>query len=148
MVVDGADNFPTRYLLNDASVKLGIPVVHGSIFRFEGMVTVFDPNEGPTYRDMLPEPPPAELAPSCAEAGVLGVLPGIVGSIQALEAIKVILGLGDPLIGRILSVDTTEMEFREFNLKPDPANQVTCENRDQIEMRELDGLSRPGSTTH
>ena len=85
VIVDGADNFPSRYLLNDASVKLGIPVVHGSIFRFEGMVSVFHPVLGPTYRDMVPEPPPAELAPSCAEAGVLGVLPGIVGSIQALE---------------------------------------------------------------
>src|SRR5680860_256517 len=101
VIVDGADNFPSRYLLNDASVKLGIPVVHGSIFRFEGMVSVFHPTEGPTYRDMVPEPPPAELAPSCAEAGVLGVLPGIVGSLQALEAIKVILDIGEPLIGRL-----------------------------------------------
>jgi molybdopterin/thiamine biosynthesis adenylyltransferase/rhodanese-related sulfurtransferase len=109
VIVDGADNFPSRYLLNDASIKLGIPVVHGSIFRFEGMVTVFDPKNGPTYRDMVPEPPPAELAPSCAEAGVLGVLPGIVGSIQALETIKVLLGLGDSLSGRILAIDTTEM---------------------------------------
>ena len=97
IVVDGADNFPVRYMLNDASVKLGIPVVHGSIFRFEGQVTVFDPRNGPTYRDMLPEPPPPELAPSCSEAGVLGVLPGIVGSIQAIETIKLILGLGDSL---------------------------------------------------
>ena len=144
MIVDGADNFPSRYLLNDASVKLGIPVVHGSIFRFEGMVSVFHPTEGPTYRDMVPEPPPAELAPSCAEAGVLGVLPGIIGSIQALETIKVILGLGEPLIGRILTVDTTEMEFRVFNLKPDPANEVTYANRDRIEIRELDGLCAPG----
>ena len=94
VVIDGADNFPSRYLLNDASVKLGIPVVHGSIFRFEGMVTVFDPRRGPNYRDMVPEPPPAELAPSCAEAGVLGVLPGIIGSLQALEAIKLLLGPG------------------------------------------------------
>jgi len=144
VIVDGADNFPSRYLLNDASVKLGIPVVHGSIFRFEGMVSVFHPKEGPTYRDMVPEPPPAELAPSCAEAGVLGVLPGIVGSIQALETIKVILGLGDPLIGRILSVDTTEMEFRVFNLRPDPKNEVTWENRDRIQIVELDGLCAPG----
>ena len=144
VVVDGADNFPSRYLLNDASVKLGIPVVHGSIFRFEGMVSVFHPLEGPTYRDMVPEPPPAELAPSCAEAGVLGVLPGIVGSIQALETIKVILGLGDPLIGRILSVDTTEIEFRVFNLKPDPTNRVTHENRDHIVVQELDGICAPG----
>ncbi len=144
VIVDGADNFPSRYLLNDASVKLGIPVVHGSIFRFEGMVSVFHPLDGPTYRDMVPEPPPAELAPSCAEAGVLGVLPGIVGSIQALETIKVILGLGEPLIGRILSVDTTEMEFRVFNLRPDPTNQVTYENRDRIIVQELDGLCAPG----
>ncbi|MGI9613410.1 MAG: molybdopterin-synthase adenylyltransferase MoeB, partial [Acidimicrobiales bacterium] len=99
IVIDGADNFPSRYLLNDASVKAGIPVVHGSIFRFEGQITVFDPKNGPTYRDLLPEPPPPELAPSCAEAGVLGVLPGIVGSIQALEAIKLILDLGDSLRG-------------------------------------------------
>jgi molybdopterin/thiamine biosynthesis adenylyltransferase/rhodanese-related sulfurtransferase len=144
VIVDGADNFPSRYLLNDASVKLGIPVVHGSIFRFEGMVSVFDPLHGPTYRDMVPEPPPAELAPSCAEAGVLGVLPGIVGSIQALEVIKVLLGLGEPLIGRILSVDTTDMSFRTFNLRKDPANQVTYENRDRIIIRELEGLCAPG----
>ena len=144
VIVDGADNFPSRYLLNDASVKLGIPVVYGSIFRFEGMVSVFHPTEGPTYRDMVPEPPPAELAPSCAEAGVLGVLPGIIGSIQALETIKLILGLGDPLIGRILSVDTTEMEFRVFNLRPDPNNEVTWENRDRIVVQELEGLCAPG----
>ncbi|MEO6654212.1 MAG: molybdopterin-synthase adenylyltransferase MoeB [Ilumatobacteraceae bacterium] len=148
VVVDGADNFPSRYLLNDASVKLGIPVVHGSIFRFEGMVSVFHPTEGPTYRDMVPEPPPAELAPSCAEAGVLGVLPGIIGSIQALETIKVILGLGEPLIGRILSVDTTEMEFRVFNLRPDPNNEVTYANRDRIIVQELDGLCAPGLAPH
>ena len=144
VIVDGADNFPSRYLLNDASVKLGIPVVHGSIFRFEGMVSVFHPLEGPTYRDMVPEPPPAELAPSCAEAGVLGVLPGIVGSIQALEVIKVLLGLGEPLIGRILSVDTTDMSFRTFNLRKDPNNQVTYENRDRIIVSDLEGLCAPG----
>ena len=144
VIVDGADNFPSRYLLNDASVKLGIPVVHGSIFRFEGMVSVFHPLEGPTYRDMVPEPPPAELAPSCAEAGVLGVLPGIVGSIQALEVIKVLLGLGEPLIGRILSVDTTDMSFRTFNLRKDPNNEVTYENRDRIIVRDLEGLCAPG----
>lgn len=148
VIVDGADNFPSRYLLNDASVKLGIPVVHGSIFRFEGMVSVFHPKAGPTYRDMVPEPPPAELAPSCAEAGVLGVLPGIIGSIQALETIKLLLGLGESLIGRILAVDTTEMSFRTFNLRPDPANQVTWANRDRIEIMELDGLCAPGLTGH
>ena len=143
IIVDGADNFPSRYLLNDASVKLGIPVVHGSIFRFEGMVSVFDPKNGPTYRDMVPEAPPAELAPSCAEAGVLGVLPGIVGSIQALEVIKVLLGIGETLSGRILSIDTTDMSFRTFKLKADPTNWVTYANRDKIEVRDLDGLCAP-----
>jgi len=143
IVVDGADNFPSRYLLNDASVKLGIPVVHGSIFRFEGMVSVFHPLRGPTYRDMVPEPPPAEFAPSCAEAGVLGVLPGIIGSIQALETIKVLLDLGDSLIGRILTIDTTEMSFHVFKLRADPQNQVVWENRDRIEVRDLDGLCAP-----
>jgi molybdopterin/thiamine biosynthesis adenylyltransferase/rhodanese-related sulfurtransferase len=144
VIVDGADNFPSRYLLNDASVKLGIPVVHGSIFRFEGMVSVFHPKEGPTYRDMVPEPPPAELAPSCAEAGVLGVLPGIIGSIQALEVIKILLNLGESLIGRILAVDTTDMSFRTFKLQPDPTNPVTWANRDKIQVLDLDGLCAPG----
>jgi len=143
VIVDGADNFPSRYLLNDASVKLGIPVVHGSIFRFEGMVSVFHPLRGPTYRDMVPEPPPAEMAPSCAEAGVLGVLPGIVGSIQALETIKLLLDLGDSLAGRILAIDTTEMTFRTFNLRKDPNNLVTYENRDRIQVRDLDGACAP-----
>ncbi len=143
VVVDGADNFPSRYLLNDASVKLGIPVVHGSIFRFEGQVTVFDPRNGPTYRDLLPQPPPAEYAPSCAEAGVLGVLPGIIGSIQALEAIKLILGLGDSLSGRILAFDALEMSFREFKLRIDPDNQVTYDNRDRIGIADLEGLCVP-----
>ncbi|MBM3730071.1 MAG: molybdopterin-synthase adenylyltransferase MoeB [Actinobacteria bacterium] len=143
VIVDGADNFPSRYLLNDASVKLGIPVVHGSIFRFEGMVSVFHPLRGPTYRDMVPEPPPAELAPSCAEAGVLGVLPGIVGSIQALETIKLLLDLGDSLIGRVLAVDTTDMVFRTFKLRTDPSNPVTHVNRDRIQVRDLEGLCGP-----
>ncbi|WP_419926275.1 molybdopterin-synthase adenylyltransferase MoeB [Candidatus Poriferisocius sp.] len=143
VIVDGADNFPVRYMLNDASVKLGIPVVHGSIFRFEGQVTVFDPRNGPTYRDMIPEPPPAEMAPSCAEAGVLGVLPGIVGSIQALEAIKLILGHGDTLVGRLLAFDASEMSFREYKLRPDPDQPITWENRDKIQVVELDGLCAP-----
>mgnify|MGYP003332399206 CR=1 FL=1 len=143
VVVDGADNFPSRYLLNDASVKLGIPVVHGSIFRFEGQVTVFDPRNGPTYRDLLPQPPPPEFAPSCAEAGVLGVLPGIIGSIQALEAIKLILGLGDSLSGRILAFDALELSFREFKLRVDPENEVTYANRDRIGIADLDGLCMP-----
>ena len=143
VIVDGTDNFPTRFMVNDASVKLGIPVVHGSIFRFEGMVTVFDPRNGPTYRDMVPEPPPAELAPSCAQAGVLGVLPGIVGSIQAIETIKLLLGLGDPLIGRLLAYDSLEQSFREYKVQVDPTNEITYENRDRITVAELDGLCAP-----
>jgi len=143
VIVDGTDNFPTRYLVNDASVKLGIPVVHGSIFRFEGMVTVFDPKNGPTYRDMVPEPPPAEMAPSCAEAGVLGVLPGIIGSLQAVEAIKLLLGLGDPLVGRLLAYDSLEQSFREFKVRRDPANEITWDNRDRIVVAEVDGLCMP-----
>src|SRR4029077_6851626 len=116
VVVDGTDNFPTRYLLNDASLLKRIPVVHGSIFRFEGQVTVFDPYNGPCYRCLIPEPPPAELAPSCAEAGVFGVLPGFVGSIRAREAIKMLLGLGEPLVGRLLAFDALEETFRSFKV--------------------------------
>ncbi|MCP4958387.1 MAG: molybdopterin-synthase adenylyltransferase MoeB, partial [Actinomycetia bacterium] len=134
VIVDGADNFATRYLLNDVSVKLGIPVVHGSIFRFEGQVSVFDPKDGPTYRDLLPEPPPPEFAPNCAEAGVLGVLPGIIGSLQALEAIKVLLGLGDVLRGRLLAFDALDLSFREFRIPTDPRNEVTWANREHIEL--------------
>ncbi len=143
VIVDGLDNFPTRYLVNDASVKLGIPVVHGSIFRFEGMLTVFDPRRGPTYRDFVPEPPPAELAPSCSEAGVLGVLPGIIGSLQAVETVKLILDLGDPLIGRMLQYDSLEESFREYKIHVDPANEITWENRDRIVIAEMEGLCQP-----
>ena len=143
VIVDGADNFPVRYLLNDASVKLGIPVVHGSIFRFEGMVTVFDPQSGPTYRDMVPEAPPAELAPSCAEAGVLGALPGVVGTLQAIEALKLLLGYGDLLVGRLLAFDATEMSFREYKINPDPSNEITWENRDRVQVADLEGLCAP-----
>lgn len=143
IIVDGADNFPVRYLLNDAATKLGIPVVHGSIFRFEGMVTVFDPKSGPTYRDMVPEAPPAELAPSCAEAGVLGALPGVVGTLQAIETLKYLLGYGDSLAGRLLAFDATEMSFREYKITKDPANEITWENRDRIEVADLDGLCAP-----
>src|SRR5438270_10609448 len=114
VIVDGTDNFPTRYLVNDASLLKRIPVVHGSIFRFEGQASVFKPYEGPCYRCFLPEPPPAEHAPSCAEAGVLGVLPGIIGSIQAMETIKLLLGLGDPLVGPLLAYDALEEELRVF----------------------------------
>ena len=142
-IVDGADNFPSRYLLNDTSVKLGIPVVHGSIFRFEGQVTVFDPLSGPTYRDYVPSPPPPELAPSCAEAGVLGVLPAVIGSLQATEAIKLLLKLGEPLIGRLLAFDALDMTFREYKLKQDPQNQITYENRDRIQLLEYDQYCSP-----
>ena len=121
VIVDGADNFPTRYLLNDASVWHRIPVVHGSIFRFEGQVTVFKPYEGPCYRCLFPQPPPPELAPSCAEGGVLGVLPGVVGSIQATEALKLALGIGDSLAGRLLLYDALAASFTEINLRRDPA---------------------------
>lgn len=143
VIVDGADNFPVRYMLNDASVKLGIPVVHGSIFRFEGQVTVFHPKLGPTYRDMLPEPPPAELAPSCAEAGVLGALPGVIGTLQAVETMKLLLGIGTPLIGRYLTFDALDMEFREYRIRVDPTNEITWANRDRIEVVELDGYCTP-----
>jgi sulfur-carrier protein adenylyltransferase/sulfurtransferase len=120
VIVDGTDNFPTRYLVNDASLLKRIPVVHGSIFRFEGQVSVFQPYVGPCYRCLLPEPPPPELAPSCSEAGVIGVLPGIIGSIQALEAIKLLLDLGDPLVGRLLAYDALEESFRNFKVRRDP----------------------------
>jgi len=120
VIVDGADNFPTRYLLNDASVWHGIPVVHGSIFRFEGQVTVFKPHEGPCYRCLFPQPPPPELAPSCAEGGVLGVLPGVIGSLQANEALKLALGIGDPLVGRLQMFDALEGTFTEISLRRDP----------------------------
>ena len=120
LIVDGADNFPTRYLVNDASVWHGIPVVHGSIYRFEGQVTVFKPHEGPCYRCLFPQPPPPELAPSCAEGGVLGVLPGIVGSLQAAEALKLALGIGESLSGRLLLFDALATEFNEVSLRRDP----------------------------
>jgi molybdopterin/thiamine biosynthesis adenylyltransferase/rhodanese-related sulfurtransferase len=119
VIVDGLDNFPTRYLVNDASVWKNIPVVHGSIFRFDGQVTTFWPHEGPCYRCLYPEPPPPHLAPSCAEAGVLGVLPGIIGTIQATEAIKIILGQGKPLVGRLLQYESLNMSFRNFKLRRD-----------------------------
>lgn len=120
VIVDGLDNFPTRYLVNDASVWKNIPVVHGSIFRFDGQVTTFFPNKGPCYRCLYPEPPPAHLAPSCAEAGVLGILPGVVGCIQATEAIKILLGQGEPLVGRLLTYDSLKMQFRTLKLRRDP----------------------------
>ncbi len=120
IIVDGTDNFPTRYLVNDASVIMGKPNVYGSIFRFEGQITVFGAPGGPCYRCLYPEPPPPGLVPSCAEGGVLGVLPGIVGTIQAAEALKLIIGKGEPLIGRLLLFDALAMKFRELKLRKNP----------------------------
>lgn len=120
VVIDGTDNFPTRYLVNDASVLLGKPNVYGSIFRFEGQVSIFGAPDGPCYRCLYPEPPPPGLVPSCAEGGVLGVLPGIVGALQAAEALKWIIGVGEPLVGRLLRFDALKMQFREYKLRRDP----------------------------
>ena len=131
VIVDGADNFPTRYLVNDASVWHGIPVVHGSIFRFEGQVTVFAPGAGPCYRCLFPQPPPPELAPSCAEGGVLGVLPGIIGSLQANEALKLILERGDTLAGRLLLFDALGTTLDEVTVRRDPDCPV-CGDRPTI----------------
>ena len=143
VIVDGTDNFPTRYLVNDAALIKRIPVVHGSIFRFEGQATVFNPYVGPCYRCMIPEPPPAELAPSCAEAGVLGVLPGIIGSIQAVEAIKILLNLGDPLVGRLLTYDALDQSFRSFKVRRDPSCPACGENAGDIVIAEYDDLCMP-----
>ena len=131
IVIDGSDNFPTRYLVNDACVLLGKPDVYGSVFRFDGQVSVFLTKQGPCYRCLYAEPPPPDLVPSCAEGGVLGVLPGIVGSLQALEAIKLIVGFGQSLIGRLLLFDGRRMQFRELALERDPACPV-CGERPTI----------------
>ena len=133
LVLDGGDNFPTRYLLNDACVLLGRPNIHGSIFRFEGQVTSFVPRQGPCYRCLYPAPPPPELAPSCAEAGVLGVLPGIVGLLQANEALKLILGKGQPLVGRLLTFDALGTRFQELKLRRDPKCPV-CADGAKVEL--------------
>jgi sulfur-carrier protein adenylyltransferase/sulfurtransferase len=143
VIVDGTDNFPTRYLVNDASLKLDIPVVHGSIFRFEGQASVYLPHVGPCYRCQVPEPPPAELAPSCAEAGVLGVLPGIIGSIQAMEAIKLLLGIGEPLAGRLLAYDALEESFRTFKVPRDPDCAACSIPKEQLVIAEYDQLCMP-----
>jgi sulfur-carrier protein adenylyltransferase/sulfurtransferase len=143
VILDGTDNFPTRYLVNDASLKLDIPVVHGSIFRFEGQASVYLPHQGPCYRCQVPEPPPAELAPSCAEAGVLGVLPGIIGSIQAMETIKLLLGIGEPLVGRLLAYDALEESFRTFKVNRDPECAACSIPKEQLVIAEYDGLCMP-----
>ncbi|HET6875668.1 MAG TPA: molybdopterin-synthase adenylyltransferase MoeB [Acidimicrobiales bacterium] len=143
VILDGTDNFPTRYLVNDASLKLDIPVIHGSIFRFEGQASVYLPHEGPCYRCQVPEPPPAELAPSCSEAGVLGVLPGIIGSIQAMETIKLLLGLGDLLVGRLLAYDALEESFRTFKVNRDPECAACSIPKEELVIAEYDGLCMP-----
>jgi molybdopterin/thiamine biosynthesis adenylyltransferase/rhodanese-related sulfurtransferase len=143
LVVDGGDNFPTRYLLNDACVVQKKPNIHGSIFRFEGQVTTFVPGQGPCYRCLYPAPPPADLSPSCAEAGVLGVLPGIIGSIQAMETIKLLLGLGDPLVGRLLAYDALEESFRTFKVPRDPNCAACSIDPADLVIAEYDDLCMP-----
>jgi len=134
IIVDGTDNFPTRYLVNDACVLSGKPNVYGSIFRFEGQVSIFWGAKGPCYRCLFPEPPPPGLVPSCAEGGVLGVLPGIIGSLQANEVIKLIVGAGDPMIGRLLLFDALKMKFRELKLRKDPGCPICSEHPTQHEL--------------
>ena len=153
IIVDGTDNFPTRYLVNDACVLLGKPNVYGSIFRFEGQVSIFGAPNGPCYRCLYPEPPPPGLVPSCAEGGVLGVLPGIVGSLQAVETIKLILGAGDPLVGRLLLFDALGMKFRELKLKKNPdcplcgTNPTITKLIDYVEFCGIRGEEAPAAVT-
>ena len=148
IIVDGTDNFPTRYLVNDACVLLGKPNCYGSIFRFEGQASVFGAPGGPCYRCLYPEPPPPGLVPSCAEGGVLGILPGVVGTIQATEAVKLIMGVGEPLIGRFLIYDALRMRFRELKLRKDPDCPVCGEHRTVTELIDYDqfcGIAPPAS---
>ena len=145
IIVDGTDNFATRYLVNDSCVLLGKPNVYGSIFRFEGQVSVFDAKKGPCYRCLYPEPPPPGLVPSCAEGGVLGILPGIIGTLQAAEAVKLILEKGNPLIGRLLFLDVLEMQPREMKLRKDPNCPICGENatiKALIDYEEFCGIGR------
>ncbi|MCS6783950.1 MAG: molybdopterin-synthase adenylyltransferase MoeB [Candidatus Caldarchaeum sp.] len=150
IVVDGTDNFPTRYLVNDACVLLGKPNVYGSIFRFDGQVSVFDARKGPCYRCLYPEPPPPGLVPSCAEGGVLGVLPGVVGALQAMETIKLIVGIGDPLVGRLLLFDGLHMSFTELRLRKDPNCKVCGPNptvRELIDYEAFCGVTQSPDTS-
>jgi len=144
VVVDGADNFPTRYLMNDAALRLRRPVVHGAVFRFEGQATVFRPYAGPCYRCLFPEPPPPDLVPSCAEGGVLGVLPGIIGSIQAAEALKLLLGIGEPLVGRLLTYDALAQEFLTLRVRRDPECPACADESRVPDLVEYDDTCRPG----
>ncbi len=140
VIVDGTDNFPTRYLSNDACVLLGKPNVHGSVFRFDGQATVFDARFGPCYRCLYPEPPPPGSVPSCAEGGVLGVLPGLIAMIQATETVKIITGIGEPLYGRLIQYDALTMEFNEFRLKKDPKCPVCGEQPSVTELIDYQGF--------
>ena len=144
IVIDGSDNFPTRYLVNDACVLLGKPNVYGAVFRFDGQVSVFDAQRGPCYRCLYAEPPPLDLVPSCAEGGVLGVLPGIIGSLQALEAIKLVVGFGQPLLGRLLLFDGRRMQFRELTLEKDPACPVCGEHPTVTELIDYEAFCGVG----
>ncbi len=143
VVIDATDNFPTRYLINDASIITGKPIVHGSIFRFEGQASVFEPGKGPCYRCLFPEPPPPELAPNCAEAGVLGVLPGVIGSIQATEAIKLLVGYGDPLVGRLLTYDALDQSMLTLNTTRDPHCAACGDGRPAPTLVDYDETCRP-----
>jgi adenylyltransferase/sulfurtransferase len=150
VVLDGSDNFPTRYLVNDACVLLGKPDVYGAVFRFEGQASVFDAARGPCYRCLYPDPPPPGLVPSCAEGGVLGVLPGLVGTLQALEALKLVLGVGEPLVGRLVLVEGLRVRFRELQLRRDPACPVCGEHptlRGLIDYEAFCGLSTQSDAT-
>jgi len=144
IILDGTDNFPTRYLINDACVFSGKTIVHGSIFRFEGQLTIFKPNEGPCYRCLYPEPPPAGMVPSCQEAGVLGVLPGTIGVLQAVETIKLILNIGKPLIGTLLLYDSLSVSFRKMKLRKDDKCPVCGDNptiKELIDYEQLCGMT-------
>jgi adenylyltransferase/sulfurtransferase len=150
VVLDGSDNFPTRYLVNDGCVLLGKPNVYGAVFRFEGQASVFDAARGPCYRCLYPDPPPPGLVPSCAEAGVLGVLPGLIGTLQALEALKLVLGVGEPLVGRLVLVEGLQVRFRELQLRKDPACPVCGEHptvRELIDYEAFCGLSSQADST-
>ena len=146
VIVDGGDNFPTRYLVNDASLHLRIPVVHGSIFRFDGQVTVFSPYDGPCYRCLFEEPPPPELAPSCDEAGVLGVLPGIVGSLQAMEAIKLLLDIGEPLAGKLMTYDALSQESSMFSIDRNPTCPACADENRPPRLVDYDDSCAPAGT--